>query len=162
HVSLNPTEVAYLVANEGRRLINCDRLSVAVRQDRKPKIEAISGADVVEKRSSLVQLQRTLAEKVAEWGERLTYKRTKDDGWQPPGWQALDAYRAESNSKLLVVQPLRDEREKDTHKPARATLILESFEPPPSPEQLLARLDVVARHATAALYNSVEHRRIPL
>src|SRR5262249_62376362 len=31
HGSLNPTEVAYLVANEGRRLIECDRVSVAQR-----------------------------------------------------------------------------------------------------------------------------------
>ena len=29
HASLNPTEVAYLVANEGRRLVEADRISVA-------------------------------------------------------------------------------------------------------------------------------------
>src|SRR5262249_87403 len=126
------------------------------------KIEAISGADVVEKRSSLVQLQRALAEKVAEWGERLMYQGTKDDSLPPPVLEALDAYLAESNSKFLVVQPRRDGGEKDNNKPARATLLLESFEPALSQEQMLARLDVVGRHATAALYNSVEHRRIPL
>src|SRR5262249_54475326 len=31
HGSLVPREVAYMVANEGRRLIDCDRVSVAVR-----------------------------------------------------------------------------------------------------------------------------------
>ena len=31
HSSLNPTEVAFQVANEGRRLIQCDRVSVAAR-----------------------------------------------------------------------------------------------------------------------------------
>ena len=30
HASLSPTEVAYLVANEGRRLVECDRISVAL------------------------------------------------------------------------------------------------------------------------------------
>src|SRR5262249_46846169 len=30
HASLNPTEVAYQVANEGRRLVECDRVSVAI------------------------------------------------------------------------------------------------------------------------------------
>src|SRR5207248_10531213 len=49
HGSLNPIEVGYLVANEGRRLIDCDRVSVAQRVGKKAKIEAISGADVVEK-----------------------------------------------------------------------------------------------------------------
>ena len=38
---------------------------------------------------------------------------------------------------------------------------MECFEPPAEPQQLIARLDVVARHATPALYNAVEHRRIP-
>src|SRR5262249_14167906 len=36
------------------------------------------------------------------------------------------------------------------------------FDPASAPEQLLARLEVVGRHATAALYNAAEHRRIPL
>ncbi len=38
---------------------------------------------------------------------------------------------------------------------------MECFEPPAEPQQLIARLDVVARHSTPALYNAVEHRRIP-
>ena len=38
---------------------------------------------------------------------------------------------------------------------------MECFEPPAEPQQHLARLDVVAKHATSALYNAVEHRRIP-
>ena len=162
HSSLNPTEVAYLIANEGRRLVICDRVSVAVREGRKTHIEAISGADVVEKRSNLVQLQCALAEKVAKWGERLVYQGTKDESLPPPVLDALDTYLAESNSKLLVVMPLRDEREKNLERPPRSTLIMESFETGANNDQLFARLDVIARHATSALYNSVEHRRIPL
>jgi hypothetical protein len=162
HGTLNPTEVAYLVANEGRRLVQCDRLSIAIREGRTTTIEAISGADVVEKRSSMVQLQRKLAQQVAEWGERLVYQGTKDDSLPPPVLQALDAYLAESNSKFLVVLPQRDEREKESPKPPRSTLMMESFEPAAAPEQMLARLEVVGKHATPALYNAVEHRRIPL
>ena len=162
HSSLNPTEVAYIIANEARRLLACDRVSVAVRHSVKMKIESISGADVVEKRSSLVQLQRTLAEKVADWGDRLVYQGTKDDSLPPAVLTALDAYLAESNAKMVIVQPLRDEREKESKKPIRSALILESFEPGLSIEQLQARLEVVSRHATPALYNAVEYRRIPM
>ena len=32
---------------------------------------------------------------------------------------------------------------------------MECFEPPAEPQQLLARLDVVAKHATSALHNAV-------
>src|SRR5262249_2571418 len=77
----------------------------------------------------------------------------------------LDEYLAESNSKLLVILPLKDERQdpegKGNKKPARSAMMMESFEPALAPEQMVARLEVIARHATPALYNSVEHRRIP-
>jgi hypothetical protein len=162
HSSLSPTEVSYLVANEGRRLIECDRVCVAVREARRAKVEAVSGADVVEKRSNLVRRMRALFDAVLQWGERLVYSGTKDDTLPPRVLAALDAYLAESNSKLLVVLPLRDEREAESKRPPRSALLLESFEPPESSEQLLARLEVVGRHAAPALYNAVEHRRIPM
>ncbi|HEV3262462.1 MAG TPA: hypothetical protein VG013_36760 [Gemmataceae bacterium] len=162
HGSLNPTEVAYLVANEGRRLVECDRISVAVRRNKRPTIEAISGADVVEKRSSLVQLMRALCEQVLLWGEKLVYSGTKDDTLPPGVLKGLDAYLSESNSKLLVVLPLRDEREEENKKPPRSALVMECFEPTAAPEQLLAQLEVIGRHASGALYNAIEHRRIPM
>jgi hypothetical protein len=162
HGSLNPTEVGYLVVNEGRRLIECDRVSVAVRQGRRVSIEAISGADVVEKRSNLVQLMRALCKHVLNWGEKLTYSGVQDDSLPPNVLKALDAYLAESNSKLLVISPLKDERESESKKPARSALVMESFDPPASVEQMTARMEVVGRHATSALYNAVEHRRIPM
>jgi hypothetical protein len=162
HASLHPTEVAYLVANEGRRLVECDRISVAVRHGGNTKVEAVSGADIVEKRSNLVRRMKALFDSVLTWGEKLVYSGTKDDSLPPKVVAALDAYLTESNSKLLVVLPLRDEREEESKKPPRSALLLESFEPPESSEHLMARLEVVGRHAAPALYNAVEHRRIPM
>jgi hypothetical protein len=162
HSSLNPMEVGYHVANEGRRLIDCDRVSVGQRRGKKTHVEAISGADIVEKRSNLVRLMATLFDKVLVWGEKLIYQGTKDDSLPPAVLQALDAYLAESNSKLLVVLPLRDERESESKKPPRSAIMMECFDPAQAPEQLVARLEVVGRHATSALYNAAEHRRIPM
>jgi hypothetical protein len=161
HGSLNPVEVAYQIANEGRRLIECDRVSVAVRYGKRTRIEAVSGTDVVERRSNLVRLMRRLSERVLDWGEKLVYTGTKDEALPPKVLSALDAYLAESNSKLLVVAPLRDEREAESKKPARSALVMEAFDPPANPEQFLARLDVIGKHAAPALYNAVEYRRIP-
>ena len=162
HGSLNPTEVSYITANEGRRLIDCDRVSVGVRDARKVKVEAVSGADVVERRSNLVQLMRKLFDRVIAWGEKLVYTGTKDEGLPPSVLAALDAYLAESNSKVLVVLPLKDERDKDTKRLPRSAMMMECFEPQQTPEQLVARLEVVGKHAAPALYNAVEHRRIPM
>ena len=161
HTSLNPVETSYIVANEGRRLIDCDRVSIGLRYSRKIRVEAVSGADVVERRSSLVQLMQKLFDCVVKWGEKLVYTGSKEEGLPPDVLEALDEYLAESNSKLLVVVPLKDEREKDTKRPIRAVMMMECFEPQASSEQLLARLDVGSKHATSALYNAIEHRRIP-
>jgi hypothetical protein len=162
HQSLNPVEVAYLVANEGRRLIECDRVSVALRYGTNLKVEAVSGSDVVETRSNQVQLLRTLCDSVLEWGEKLVYRGERDDGLPPRVLEALDAYLAESQSRLLVVQPLLDERQKDTTQKARSVVVMECFDPPEDATSLMGRLDIIVRHATSALYNSVEHKRIPL
>jgi hypothetical protein len=162
HGSLNTTEVAYLIANEARRLIEVDRISVATRPSDKCVVTAISGADVVEKRSNLVQLMRALFDAVIEWGERLVYVGVKDDSLPPKVVAALDAYLGESNSKVLVVMPLHDEREKTPARTARSALMMESFETNLQPEQLLARMDVVGRHACPALYNAQQYRRIPM
>lgn len=162
HGSLNPMEVAYLVANEGRRLAEADRVTVGVRQGPKAAVLAVSGADVVEKRSNLIRLMRNLFDRVLAWGEKLVYSGTKDESLPPGVLKALDAYLAESNSKLLVVMPLRDERETNKKRPARSVLLLECFDPAVGPEQMMARLEVVGKHATSALYNASEYRRIPM
>lgn len=161
HATLDPTQVSYLVANEGRRLVDCDRLSVAQRHGQRTLVEAVSGSDVVEKRSNLVQLMNKLFDCVLTWNENLVYSGTRDDSLPPNVLSALDAYLAESNSKFLAVQPLRDPREKDSPRPARSALLMECFEPTLTPEQLVGRLEVVGRHSATALYNSLEHLRIP-
>jgi hypothetical protein len=168
HGSLHPTEVAYVVANEGARLIEADRVSVAVREGRSARIEAVSGADTVEKRSKEVRLMRLLCDRVLDWGERLVFRGVPDDSLPPKVLTALDNYLHERPSKLLIIEPLFDERQKadkdkgTEKKPARSALFMECFEPPPDQQQLIARMEVVARHATPALYNAVEYRRIPM
>src|SRR5262249_28303961 len=83
HASLNITEVSYIVANDGRRLVDCDRVSVAVRRGTRTDIEAVSGCDTVEHRSNLVRLMRKLADEVLTWGEKLSFTGTRDDTLRP-------------------------------------------------------------------------------
>ena len=68
HGSLDPTEVAYVVANEGRCLVGCDRLSVGIGASRGLHIEAVSGVDVVDRHSNLVRQMRRLCDRVRAWG----------------------------------------------------------------------------------------------
>ncbi len=161
HTSLNPTEVAYHVANEGKRLVECDRLCVGVRHGRKVTVEAVSGADVVEKASTQVRRMRALLNAVLKLNEKLVYKGEKDEGLPPDLAYALDEYLAETQPKFLVVLPIRDEREKDPKKPARSVLLLECYNPPEQTEPMVQRLEVVGKHAAGALYNAAELKRIP-
>src|SRR5579884_1028412 len=160
--SLNTTEVSYLVANEGRRLIDCDRVSIGVRYGKKVSIQAVSGVDIVERRSKQIRRLQLLCRRVLEWNEKLVFRGVPDESIPPKVVQALDAYLEESTSKLLVVAPLRDPREEESKKPARSVMIMEAFDPPATPEQMLGRLEVVGKHATRALYNATEYQRIPM
>ena len=168
HGSLNPTEVAYVVANEGRRLIGCDRVSVGVRHGRKVTIEAVSGADVVEKASQHIRRMRDLFNAVIQWGEKLVFRGERDETLPPKVLEALDNYLAEQTPKLLVLVPIRDEREKpkegskEVAKPVRSAVMMEMFDPPEHVAPLEQKLDVVAAHSAAALYNAAEMKRVPL
>ena len=161
HGTLSPTEVAYHVANEGRRIVECDRLCVGVRHGKFVTVEAVSGADTVEKASTHVRRMKELFDAVLKYGDKLVYRGTQDDGLPPDVSHALDHYLAESQPKLLVVAPVRDEREKDNDKPARSIVLMESFNPPEQSEPLISRLDVISKHAAPALYNASELSRIP-
>lgn len=161
HGTLNPTEVAYHVANEGRRLIECDRLCVAIRHGSKATVEAVSGADVVEKASTHVRRMRRLFDAVLKFNDRLTFAGQRDDSLPPDVLHALDEYLAESQPKLLVVQPIRDEREKKETTAARSCLLVESFNPPDNAEPMIQRMELVGKHAAPALYNAAEMKRIP-
>jgi hypothetical protein len=162
HGTLNPTECAYHVANEGRRLVECDRLCVGIRHGKKTTVESVSGADVVEKAATHVRRMRQLFDAVLVWGDKLVFKGEKDESLPPAVIHALDDYLAESQPKLLVVQPIRDEREKDEKKPARSVLLLESFNPPENIDPMIQKLDIVAKHAAPALFNAAEMKSIPL
>src|SRR5690606_15059202 len=105
HASLDPKQAAYTIANEGRRLIDCDRVSVAIQRGRKCYIEAVSGQDLFDKRSNTVTLLGELATAVVATGEPVWY--TGDTTDMPPQVEeAVQAYVDESHSKTVAVLPL--------------------------------------------------------
>ena len=77
HASLRCRETAYVIANEGRRIIQCDRLSVAIWRSGRCRVEAISGQDVFDHRSNVVRQLGQLATRVAKMGEPLWYAHTR-------------------------------------------------------------------------------------
>lgn len=160
HGGLHPKQVAYLIANEGKRIIECERLSVAVRLGKKTKIEAISGQDVVERRANLVVRMAKLADVVLIHGENLIFTGRIEEHWPRDVAKALEEYLAESGSKLVAVVPIDDQREFGEKGKQKAALIVEMIEDATEPPDLGARIDVVSRHGSIALYNALEHDRV--
>src|SRR4029077_15254386 len=102
HGSLDLKEAAYAVVNDGKRLVGCDRLTVALKIAGRTMVEAISGQEVVEQRSNLLRGVTRLWKVVIRSGEDLVYTGNTD-GCAPDLRDALEMYVDESGSKVVVV-----------------------------------------------------------
>lgn len=173
HNSLELKETAYTIANEGRRLIGCDRLSVTVKHGVKHKVEAVSGQDTLDTRSNVVVLLRKLTDRVCAAGEPLWYNGQPQD--LPPQIEnALQEYIDESHTKSLALIPIRqheeaddpDEMGQDESVNEEATgdvigaLIVEQIDAPQSRDLLSPKVELVKHHSARALSNSLEHNNL--
>ena len=166
HASLDPSLTAYTIANEGRRLIECDRVSVAIRKGRKCRIAAVSGQDLFDKRSNTVRLLGELATKVVDTGDPVWYTGNTTD-MAPQVEDAVEHYVDESHTKMVAVLPLgrpepsEEEQDPDNPEPAEppvGALIIERIEDSRIPDTMLQRVEVVAKHSSIALANATEHQ----
>lgn len=168
HQSLDSRQTAFTVANEGRRLIGCDRVSVAISRGGRCKIEAVSGQDTFDKRSNVVTMLARLADAVRATGEDVWYTGDTTN-LAPQVEEALDAYVDESHAKAVAVLPLarpRDEEEaraEGTHRDKLdyfGALIVEQMVDSRPPQGLAQRVDVVRQHSATALANAMDHENI--
>ncbi len=160
HESLDPRQTAYTIANEGRRLIGCDRVTVALKRGYHCRVEAVSGQELIEQRSNTVTMIAKLATIVVAGGEDLWY--TGDTSNLPPQIErAVETYADESHSKLVAVLPLEKPRsDKDDRESAPeylGALIIEQITDDSLNESMRRRIDVVADHSALALTNAREH-----
>ena len=165
--SLDPRDTAFTIANEGRRLIECDRLTVAVRKGSRYRVEAISGQDIFDSRSNSVRLLENLATVVAAAGDDVWYTGDTQD-MAPQVEAALQDYVDEAHSKTVAVLPLKRPRPSDQEEPDKSSpteppvgvLVVEQIEDRRVPPSMLQRVEVVCRHSAAALGNALEHHSL--
>jgi len=163
HGSLDLKETAYAVVNDGKRLVGCDRLTVALKIGGRTMVEAVSGQEVVEQRSNLVRELTRLCKVVIRSGEDLVYTGNTE-GLAPDLRDALEMYVDESGSKVVVVTLLhKPETEQVTESKEKipfGCLVAEQIGDELAPTDMHARTEVVSRHASTALWNSQEHHKI--
>lgn len=159
HKSLDVRTVASSIANEGRPLIDCDRVSVAVRRGSQLRIEAVSGVDTIDRRADTIRLGEALIRKVAVTKQSVWHDDASEnvDSRSPQIEKPLNRYLDDSPARVLGILPLVAEGATE----ACGAIIIERFEATDA-EPLKRRSEVVARHSTDAVTNALRHSNLPL
>ncbi|QDT36380.1 HlyD family efflux transporter periplasmic adaptor subunit [Stratiformator vulcanicus] len=180
HASLNPKRVATAVANEGRAVVRCDRLTVV--DGRTGRVLAVSGLDTFSRRSDIISRLQTLARRVARQDSMIVKNHTAtqrhaadqdpdvggDTGVDARLERAWDRYAEVSPVEELAAAPCRAASDKR----AVAVLIAENFsreqsdddghsdqdgsEEPPPASISIDRLSALLPHAALAFSNCDE------
>ncbi len=173
HKQLGLSTTAYAVANEGRRVIGCDRLSVLVAHGSNCRLLAASGVSRVERRSGAARRLAQVAQFVRQTDEPASYADGECDAL-PPVAEAIARHIEESHARHVAAIPLRrpsEANEDDGGRPKKLrrtqhdrpqyVLIAENFD---AREGELKRdwLVEVAEISSTALYNALLVDRMPL
>lgn len=171
HTHLRLSATAYEVANEGRRVLDCDRFSVLIGTGRRCRLLATSGVSRIERRSGAARRLEKIAQMVRRTDEPAFYADGQCDAL-PPVADAIERHVAASHARHMAAIPVRWPAESVDNENATAkkrsrrrrpafVLIAEQFD---SREGELRRdwLVEIAEVCSTALYNAREADRLPL
>lgn len=158
HQQLDLRRAAAAIANEARRLLNCDRVAVLACQSRQPKVAAISGAETFDRRSGVVRALEAISRSVVAVGEPLCSPDDADE-LPPQVAEQLQTLLDESHARRLLLLPLTV-GPPDAAKPV-GLLCVEQFGQEIS-AGLRERAEALAKPSAAALAQAIEYDQIPL
>ncbi len=171
HRSLEVDATAYRIANESRRLIGCDRVTVLVPRGTRLRVRAVSGVAVVDKRSNTVRgIERMVQRAIVLPGPLVL---PQSDMLPPQIQEPLDDYLDQSGATCAVLLPIRIattacsndfEEEFETDPFVRdgelvGVILAEYFSGHDSLE-VNGAMQVVASESSVALHNALEHESI--
>jgi len=159
--SLDSRTTAYSIANEGRRIIGCDRVTVALCRGRRCSAIAVSGIETLDTRSSaIVHLNRLVSAVVAS-GEDVWHDG--NPGALPPQIEtALDVYLDVSHARLVAVLPLRPPEvvADDAPSPPVGALVVEQIASVQIDAGFRRRAELVRARSAVALARAAEHEQL--
>jgi len=94
------------IVNDTRVALDADRVSFATAKSGRIRLEAASGCDQVDRRSNVVRKLERLCQSVLQWKEPLLVIDGHTE-CPPPVDECLRDYLQSSNSKLLLILPVR-------------------------------------------------------
>jgi multidrug efflux pump subunit AcrA (membrane-fusion protein) len=179
HTRLEVETVGFVVVNEGRVLLGCDRVALILAERRSPRLAAVSGQSTVDRRSNVAAAWETFADAAGRSHETLVL-----DGSPMPGAPVVEAASARlvdvTEARQTVFVPILspvDElatgtaasRAKATgqaadvsHPECLGWLIGERFTSPASADLLARQAEKLASVSAPALANALQYERLPL
>jgi multidrug efflux pump subunit AcrA (membrane-fusion protein)/uncharacterized ParB-like nuclease family protein len=188
HATLDPVRVAFALANQGQAFVGCDRLTVAAARGRKTHVLAVSGHDVVQRRSVLMKRLTDLARLAVRTRATLRDAAPPPEG-DPPTMGATPesaesaTHRPLMDAALSTAPPDRPEARRRRalaayrqatqmralavvpllhHGRAVGALVAEGKAADALTDAHVARLNEVARHGASALANALRYDALPL
>ena len=168
HRSIDFKETAYAIANESRRVLGADRVSVGRWNGKKCKILSISSQDRFDNRANVVKKLGAVA--TASCGADSRFWITgSTDHVAPEVARKINDYLDESHSRTLAVIPLAvrppDVPDLDMKKQSKrvrklGVIILEYFDEDVIEEAIADDVQLVVEQSQLALENSRKHGEI--
>jgi multidrug efflux pump subunit AcrA (membrane-fusion protein) len=163
HRHLQTRDVSYAVANEGRSLIDCDRVSIALRRGQRFQLVAVSGQESVDGRSPTFLLLNGLVTAAVQADDALWYSGSTD-AFAPQIERALNDYVEQSHATRVGILPIHLPEEAtnasrcavEERRPIGA-LIVEQFETGGDLRRLVDRAEIVSQHSALALANALRY-----
>jgi len=169
--SLDTKQTAYVAVNDGRTLIGCERVSIALKHGTETKMIAVSGQESVQHRANLVKAMAKVCDEVITLGVPVTYRGVVDD--LPPSLEApLADYLAESRTRMVMLIPIhesvdiiKDDMEiagdiKPEEKRIMGCLVVEqATESRPKPV-VIERTELLKEHIETAINNCQKYETI--
>ena len=167
HQSLDPRATANKIANETRRILDCDRVTVFRVTGKRVAAVAISGQPNVNRRSNAVARLERLAKRVL---------MTKQPFWYPPAQpqppqieQRLNEYLAEASTRSMVISPIFDIAPSTEMKPGDRDqpiprliggIAIEQCDRQWDEAAITAPVEMLTRHSSDAFRNAYQHRQL--
>ena len=169
HQSIDTKETAYAIANEARRLLKADRVSVGKWNGRRCKVIAISSQDRFDNRANVVRkLSKVATSSVA--ADTQFWITGDTDGIAPEVARKINDYLDESNCRTFAVIPLvkrpddspnLEQKKRRREKPVKlGALIVEYFDADVTEEQIADDCGLIVNQSQLALHNAKRHNEI--
>ena len=169
HRSIDRKETCYAIANEARRLLNCDRVSVGTWNGRRCKIEAISSQDRFDNRANVIRLLSNVATASVS-ADSSFWITGSTEGLAPEVAHKINDYLDESHCRTLAVIPLlakppeTADLEMRSHRKQKAkklgVICFEYFDADVSEDQIEDNRHLIVGQSQLALENARKHGEI--